>query len=375
MTLDPSTGFTCVTCRLVFKSAEVQRDHYRTDWHRYNLKRQSEQIEESISLFCSTCRKQMKSKNAFNNHIISKKHKEMENRDKKGPKQPKKKLSTNTISHSSEDKAKEDNDSENDSSSDWETDNESDDDIDFHEDEAIPVTSCLFCPQTKTSKEASLQHMWFHHGFAFPDKQYLVDEEGLLKYLGMKVGAGRCCIFCPDRRSRFNSVTACQAHMRDKEHCKVPRDSESMLEFAEYYDYSPMYSNEEDEKSDILYDDGWSLTLPSGFFTREIWIDLTILYINTSNIVGAKIGHRSLMCYYRQYLRPVDNTKRDIGRAALDKGRGLYSALTWTGTNGELAKQVARDLKFVQRYRRRFDLRVGVRSNKLFKTAGRVGDN
>lgn len=38
--LDPSTGFTCVACHLVFKTADLQRDHYRTDWHRYNLKRQ-----------------------------------------------------------------------------------------------------------------------------------------------------------------------------------------------------------------------------------------------------------------------------------------------------------------------------------------------
>ncbi|VDN35973.1 unnamed protein product, partial [Cylicostephanus goldi] len=39
-TLDPATGFTCVACHLVFKTPELQREHYRTDWHRYNLKRQ-----------------------------------------------------------------------------------------------------------------------------------------------------------------------------------------------------------------------------------------------------------------------------------------------------------------------------------------------
>lgn len=39
------------------------------------------------------------------------------------------------------------------------------------------------------------------------------------------------------------------------------------------------------------------------------------------------------------------------------------------------AKKVARDMKFVERFRRRFDLRVAVKSNKLFKTNGFVGDN
>jgi pre-60S factor REI1 len=31
--------FTCLTCQIAFPTAEGQRDHYRTDWHRYNLKR------------------------------------------------------------------------------------------------------------------------------------------------------------------------------------------------------------------------------------------------------------------------------------------------------------------------------------------------
>ena len=30
---------TCVTCNVWFKEAEPQRQHYKTDWHRYNLKR------------------------------------------------------------------------------------------------------------------------------------------------------------------------------------------------------------------------------------------------------------------------------------------------------------------------------------------------
>ena len=48
----------------------------------------------------------------------------------------------------------------------------------------IRIFSCLFCPQTKPSKEESLEHMRYQHGFTIPDKQYLEDEDGLLKYLG-----------------------------------------------------------------------------------------------------------------------------------------------------------------------------------------------
>ncbi|CAJ0596933.1 unnamed protein product [Cylicocyclus nassatus] len=384
-TLDPTTGFTCVACHLVFKTPELQREHYRTDWHRYNLKRQvaelppvtdeqfrekviafrnereaqkKEQEDESL-LYCSVCRKKLKSKNALADHIASKKHKEMEEREPKGPRQPRKKTTEQRTSSTKEENdvdidAVEDEEDD-DSSSGWVTDNgEDDEDLDFDESEALPITSCLFCAQTKASKEEALEHMRFHHGFVLPDKKYLVDEDGMLKYLGLKVGAGRCCIYCPDVRSRFATTAACQTHMRDKQHCKVNRDPEGMLEFAEYYDYSPMYENDNDEtSSDAFYDDGWTLTLPS----------------------GAKIGHRSLMLYYRQYLRPTDGTKPDVGKAALEKARGLYPALAWTGTTGVVAKQTAKDIKFMERYRRRFDLRVGLKSNKLFKSRGRMGDN
>lgn len=38
--LTPSSGlFTCLACQVAFQSAEAQRNHYRSDWHRYNLKR------------------------------------------------------------------------------------------------------------------------------------------------------------------------------------------------------------------------------------------------------------------------------------------------------------------------------------------------
>ena len=34
-----SMYLTCISCRVAFSDAEVQRDHYKTEWHRYNLKR------------------------------------------------------------------------------------------------------------------------------------------------------------------------------------------------------------------------------------------------------------------------------------------------------------------------------------------------
>lgn len=39
-TVTPSSGlYTCLACQVAFQSADGQRTHYRSDWHRYNLKR------------------------------------------------------------------------------------------------------------------------------------------------------------------------------------------------------------------------------------------------------------------------------------------------------------------------------------------------
>ena len=32
-------GFTCIKCHVAFPDGEIQRQHFASDWHRYNLKR------------------------------------------------------------------------------------------------------------------------------------------------------------------------------------------------------------------------------------------------------------------------------------------------------------------------------------------------
>jgi hypothetical protein len=37
--LPPGVLFTCMTCRVGFAAAAAHREHFKSDWHRYNLKR------------------------------------------------------------------------------------------------------------------------------------------------------------------------------------------------------------------------------------------------------------------------------------------------------------------------------------------------
>ncbi|GMS89045.1 hypothetical protein PENTCL1PPCAC_11220, partial [Pristionchus entomophagus] len=390
--LQMNSGFTCIACRMIFASNELQKAHYQTDWHRYNLKRQTvgmapislEEYDtkvavfkpaadaESSSLFCTPCSKSFSSQNTYDNHCKSKKHVEEVNRTKKkGPHQPRKKKTAGSVVGEEKDekmevedkKEKEDevkaedvNEEMEDSDSEsWHTDNgeeEEGEDIDLNETEALPISCCLFCHKESSSLESSLDHMKTRHDFSIPDKQFCIDEEGLMEYLCLKVGAGRMCVFCPERRAGFPSIDAVQQHMVAKQHCRIDRSAEAMIELADYYDYEALAEDIESKTSGNSDDDGWTLVLPS----------------------GSKIGHRSLLRFYRQHLKGVDyDGKR--GRLAIEKAKGIYSALAWTGCSGSVAHRVAKDLQFVARVRRRFELRVGVRSNKLFKSQGRYGDN
>lgn len=93
-------SFTCITCQVMFKNADLQREHYKLDWHRYNLKRKvasippvtyeefelrakehkelSQSANKDESQYCKFCSKLFNTKNAYNNHLNSKKHKTAE---------------------------------------------------------------------------------------------------------------------------------------------------------------------------------------------------------------------------------------------------------------------------------------------------------
>lgn len=88
--------FTCITCQVMFKTPELQREHYKLDWHRYNLKRkvasippvtleefelrakehrESQNANQDESQYCKYCSKLFNNMNSYCNHLNSKKHK------------------------------------------------------------------------------------------------------------------------------------------------------------------------------------------------------------------------------------------------------------------------------------------------------------
>lgn len=110
---------------------------------------------------------------------------------------------------------------------------------------APSTKSCLFCNYSSPTIALNAAHMERFHGMFIPEKQYLVDLEGLLGTLERKVREDFECIECGKLKG---DVFAIQTHMRDKSHCKIPYISErDQLEIGDFYDFRSTYSDEESE--------------------------------------------------------------------------------------------------------------------------------
>lgn len=191
---------------------------------------------EDDNVYCLACGKKFKSKNAYDNHLPSKKHKDNTKilEDKKETVGSEPIVSVEDVKTSMDEK-EEKNKADDDGSGSWRTVDE-EDDFEYDESKALPSTSCLFCPAKHDTYEANLQHM-ASHGFFIQDSEYCVDPEGLLNYLGMKVGCGGVCVYCNKKSKYFRTLDAVRKHMNEKQHCKYTLDGDEILEFLDFYDY------------------------------------------------------------------------------------------------------------------------------------------
>lgn len=260
-------NFTCINCNVKFHTADIQREHYKTDWHRYNLKRRiadlppvtaesfqlrviQQRNEDQIALEqtattsrCTKCQKVFNSIQARDNHLNSRKHKEKMKQCEK----PSLVLETTPILPETTQQVKV-------TSINKEpfvmvtTDGNGDVDIeevdsDEWDDIENPIINddCLFCANHSDDFVANLKHMSIAHSFFVPDTDYVCNLEGLLMYLGEKITRDFICIWCNDSGKTFYSLDAVRKHMNDKGHCKMLHEGLSLAEYTDFYDYSASY--------------------------------------------------------------------------------------------------------------------------------------
>lgn len=211
----------------------------------------------------------------------------------------------------------------------------------------IPVTTCLFCPAKKqlhfATLEENLDHMFKAHGLYIPEKKYLVDPEGLIGYLGEKIGLGNVCLVCSYQGKNIEAV---REHMCSKRHMKIPYETEDeKLEIGDFYDFTSSYgdipqseSGNDNEDWEDVSDDGegegegdedededYENTIP-----EDPIIDMGTELILPS---GAVVGHRSMAKYYKQNFPP---------ERVLSEGQGtVIAAETRHFANPVLKEQLA----------------------------------
>lgn len=305
-----TSSLTCITCHALFKDAEEQRSHYRSDWHRFNLNRKVQDLppltepsyqermemqgkdesarkgrEKSMVRYgCDVCKRTFSSEKALLSHHKSSKHA----REGQDP-------NSYTVVG-----GKEGN-------------------VEFFE------GSCFLCSQVNDSTETLMDHLASEHHFYLPDAPSVANLPGLIGYLQEKVLVWHACLSCHDDRrfvaledeeeaakTLFQSAHACMKHMQDKGHAKVRFDDVGENELAPFYSYGKkikMHVAGEEviiSKADSEFEDITDGEDDADGDGPTAWIapDETEMILPS----GVRVGNRAYRRYYKQNLIPYNGS-------------------------------------------------------------------
>ncbi|KAF1773136.1 Zinc finger, double-stranded RNA binding [Phytophthora cactorum] len=354
---------TCTACRLEFASPAEQKDHFRMDWHRYNLKRKvvelppvseeqfefrmrkvreekeaqtandpkqkqrarKEQIKKAgvkTLLKCVPCNKTFTTTNAHENHLASKKH--LAN----AKKNPEIASAVETVEKQMEVVSLDDDADEDSQPSDPKemTEEELAKEIEEYK-KQVPLEKedCIFCTHHAADFDSCLTHMLKEHGFFIPDVEFLVDLEGLIGYLAEKVKVGFYCLYCNGKGKTFRSHEDVQKHMTSLSHCKLRYEDEDLDELVEFYDFSAQFKkNKTAADKEVEWETDSEASIDSDeevIEEEELEQDSddeedenTIGVSETGELVlasGRRLGRREFRRYYKQRFRP-DETRASV---------------------------------------------------------------
>lgn len=311
-----------------------------------------QESQKDESLFCKACKKFFKTKNAHDNHLNSKKHKDslksfLENHTNDDDVEEVK-VSVPTA-EVIEERRKQLEEAEDDDD-DMEVESVDSDEWDEDTENPIAKSDCMFCDHHSKNLVKNLKHMAIAHSFFIADAEFCCDVEGLLMYLAEKVCRDFICLWCNDKGRTFYSLQGVRQHMIEKGHCKMLHEGAALAEYVDFYDYSSSYPDHDDTKNvdeefdaAVLEGDEYQLVLPSG------------------NV----IGHRSLMRYYKQRLNPNRALVVKKSDKKLHRVMAEYRALGMGRLQQEAASRKARDIHTMKRTQAKLWMKVGYKANKL----------
>lgn len=284
-----TSSFTCNTCGIKFVTADLQRQHMKTDWHRYNLKRRVASLPSiSSDVFAEKILSQQQVEEGSDDEedefgfFIQRRHRSTNGKQptKKSLKQQARfdalkrgrgllgqnailirtespansvvsefsefslgdstHLTTDNestgseLNYSATDSEFTDLDHSHDEEIDSEDETGSDSELD--ELEILPITTCFFCGKNNKEIENNVKHMFNNHGLYIPERSYLVDLEGLLTYLSEIFTYENECLVCGFEGKNLESI---RQHIYNKGHCKIPYETKEEKAFiSQYYNFS-----------------------------------------------------------------------------------------------------------------------------------------
>ena len=246
------TNMMCNHCLYVSKTYEEMKEHYKSEFHKYNLNRvtmnlaplsyedykrkkdffmkkmeEKKKAEENLklksqNLFCEICSKKFNSSKKLEEHLNSKNH--LKNKAKKDEE---KKDEISEISTSSKNEIKEPKNKEPEKTT------------------LDDINCCLFCNFKSDNLKNNFYHMVQMHNLEIPFIFYIKNYEELIKILAKKIFVYHACFTCDTQR--FETIRSLQRHMLSKGHTVI--NDKDLDEFLyKYYDIKKLLSIKDKNK-------------------------------------------------------------------------------------------------------------------------------
>jgi pre-60S factor REI1 len=203
MSSEASSGLTSTTAPgKIFSSRAELASHYKSDWHKYNLKRREaglpllEEVEFQARWEAALALRNEKEKSSAVSGTDHLKNNKKLTKKQQLKQESKKQKASKAVDHGTKDATMEDAAEEGDNGSSKPTHHVPAALAASQENPEIDPLQSLFDAHKSETLEGNVEYMHRKFGFFIPDRECLADLEGLLGYCHEKIKLGHYCLYC-----------------------------------------------------------------------------------------------------------------------------------------------------------------------------------